>query len=91
VKHIPTNEYLLYLGAYVNMNYIVHGYGKEDLFISSLPAYVSHETNRDVINPDIIKNQYQNPKNYKEEALTVVSAIQERRSSDKKLEKLLFE
>ncbi len=91
VKHIATNEYLLYLGAYVNLNYMVHGLGEGDLYVSSWPEYVSHETSKKLVHPDIILGQYQNSEDYRENSLGLVHAIAERRQEDKKLDNLLLD
>ncbi len=90
-KHINSNEYLLYLGAYVNLNYMVHGYTENDLYESSWPEYVSHETKTKITNPDIILDQYINIEDYRENSLALVRVIADKRINDKNLDSLLFE
>lgn len=91
VKHIATNEYLLYLGSYVNLNYMVHGLGEGDLYVSSWNEYVSHETGKRLVNSDILLGQYKDKEDYRENALALAQAIAQQRLEDKSLEKLLME
>lgn len=64
--HINSNEYLLYLSAYVNKNNFIHGYNKNDHWLySSLPAYLGKKEDG-LINKDIILGQFKNTKEYKE-------------------------
>lgn len=43
--HINSNEYLLYLSAYVNKNHFIHGYGSGDWKYSSEPDYLGKRKN----------------------------------------------
>jgi len=64
--HIDSNEYLLYLSAYVNKNNFIHGYNKNDGWpYSSLPDYLGKRNNV-LVNKDIILGQFENAKEYKE-------------------------
>lgn len=92
IKHINTNEYLLYLGSYVNLNYLVHGLDpQKDLTISSWGEFVSHETSNSIVNPHIILGQYQNKEDYRKSSLSLVSEIAQRRKEDVLLESMLLE
>jgi len=92
IKHINTNEYLLYLGSYVNLNYLVHGLDpQKDLTISSWGEFVSHETSNSIVNPHIILGQYQNKEDYRNSSLSLVSEIAQRRREDVLLESMLLE
>ncbi len=64
--HIDSNEYLLYLSAYVNKNNFIHGYNKNDNWpYSSLPDYMG-ERNGKLINKEIILGQFRSIDEYKE-------------------------
>lgn len=64
--HIDSNEYLLYLSAYVNKNNFIHGYDKNDNWpYSSLPDYLG-ERNGKLINKEIILGQFKSADEYKE-------------------------
>lgn len=64
--HIDSNEYLLYLSAYVNENNFIHGYNKRSTWpYSSLPGYLSKKDDK-LVNKDIISGQFKNTREYKE-------------------------
>lgn len=64
--HIDSNEYLLYLSAYVNENNFIHGYNKRSAWpYSSLPDYLSKKDDK-LVNKDIISGQFKNTREYKE-------------------------
>jgi len=85
--HIDSNEYLLYLSAYVNKNNFIHGYNKDDSWpYSSLPAYLGKKDDK-LINKDIILGQFDNIRQYKE--FLDEHAI--KMKSDKDLKKYLIE
>ncbi|MFA7209806.1 MAG: transposase [Parcubacteria group bacterium] len=64
--HIDSNEYLLYLSAYVNKNNFIHGYNKNDNWpYSSLLDYLG-ERNGKLINKEIILGQFKSADEYKE-------------------------
>ena len=60
--HIDSNEYLLYLSAYVNKNKFIHGYDNEFNF-SSLEEYIG-KTDYKLCDKDIILKQFRNKKEY---------------------------
>ncbi|MBU3924575.1 transposase [Patescibacteria group bacterium] len=63
---IDSNEYLLYLSAYVNKNNFIHGYNKNDAWeYSSLPDYLG-KRNNGLINKNIILSQFRNTNEYNE-------------------------
>lgn len=66
--HIDSNEYLLYLSAYVNKNNFIHGYNKDDSWpYSSLLDYLGKRNGGLVIiNTHTILGQFGNLKDYKE-------------------------
>lgn len=62
--HIDSNEYLLYLSAYVNKNNFIHGYNTNDNWeYSSLPDYLEMR-NDGLVTKDIILNQFRNIEEY---------------------------
>lgn len=64
--HINSNEYLLYLSAYVNENNFIHGYSKKSNWpYSSLPDYLGGKDSK-LINKDIILGQFDNIQQYKD-------------------------
>ena len=62
---IDSNEYLLYLSAYVNKNNFIHGYSKNKIWkYSSLPEYLGIRKSK-IINKNIILDQFRNIGEYK--------------------------
>lgn len=82
--HINSNEYLLHLSAYVNLNNRVHNIGNS-IFDSSLDEYLRDRNG--VCKKDIITNQFENMSEYKNFAEDSLKLIKER----KEMEKLLLE
>lgn len=66
--HINSNEYLLYLSAYVNKNNSIHGYNKNDGWpYSSLLDYLGKRNGGIVnVNTSTILGQFKNREDYKE-------------------------
>jgi len=63
--HIDSNEYLLYLSAYVNKNNFIHGYNQNDSWpYSSLYDFV-YGRNSKLVSKDIILGQFKNTEEYK--------------------------
>lgn len=61
---INSNEYLLYLSAYVNRNNFIHGYSKNEIWnYSSLPDYLGIRNN-ELVNKNIILGQFKNINEY---------------------------
>jgi putative transposase len=63
-KHIETNEYLLHLSAYINLNYKVHGYIKTDLYQSSFGEYINHQMDNSICNKDMVLQQFKSTEEY---------------------------
>ncbi|PJA86975.1 MAG: hypothetical protein CO141_01895 [Candidatus Moranbacteria bacterium CG_4_9_14_3_um_filter_42_9] len=61
--HIDSNEYLLYLSAYVNKNHFIHGYKSGEWKYSSLPDYTG-KRNGKICQKDVILGQFNNIKEY---------------------------
>ena len=69
--HIDSNEYLLYLSAYINHNHFIHGYTKDKNEIyqySSLPDYMK-QRKQNWLSPEIIIEQFANSQDYLELSL----------------------
>jgi len=63
--HVDSNEYLLYLSAYINKNNFIHGYNSNGNWeYSSLLEYIGSEK-RGLCNKDIILGQFKNKIEYK--------------------------
>ena len=62
--HVDSNEYLLYLSAYVNKNKFIHGY-KNKFEFSSLKEYTSKGV-YNLCSKDVILKQFGGKKEYKE-------------------------
>jgi putative transposase len=63
--HIDSNEYLLYLSAYVNKNNFIHGYNHNDNWkYSSLPDYIGKRSDG-LISKDTILGQFKTIEDYK--------------------------
>ncbi len=82
-KHINSNEYLLHLSAYVNLNNFVHKI-KGCMFRSSWEEYV--QNNGEKCEKEIILNKFKNKKEYKEFAESSLKDIIERKQLFKELE-----
>jgi len=64
--HIDSDDYLLYLSAYINENNFIHGYGKRGNWkYASLWEYLG-KTNQEICNKKIILDQFRNINDYKE-------------------------
>ena len=77
--HIDSNEYLLYLSAYVNGNNLVHD---TKTFRSSLGNYLKNKKDN-LCNPEIILSQFQNREGYKDFVANNAVAIKEKREGIK--------
>ena len=90
--HIDSNEYLLYLSAYTNLNDKVHqlGGGAAKLVKSSWSEYVDDIlSNNGFCEKDIILGQFKNIDEYKSFAKEALEIIKE--NKEKEMEKLLIE
>ncbi|MCX6763784.1 MAG: transposase [Candidatus Moranbacteria bacterium] len=85
--HINSNEYLLYLSAYVNLNSEIHKIAKaSDYKWCSFPDYIG-KRNRVLCNKEIILGQFKDLEEYKKYAK--INAEEMRKK--KEMEKLLLE
>lgn len=92
--HVNTNEYLLYLSAYVNLNDRVHKLGGETakLVKSSMSEYIEETKGRHgICKKNIILDQFKNIKEYEKNAKETIKEIVRRRKEDYEFAKLLLE
>lgn len=90
--HIDSNEYLLHLSAYVNLNNKVHKLGSEmsKLSKSSWGEYIG-ESLENFCEKSVILEQFKNTREYKEFTEDSLKDILERKERDKEFKKLLSE
>ncbi|HCR52279.1 MAG: hypothetical protein A3F53_01370 [Candidatus Zambryskibacteria bacterium RIFCSPHIGHO2_12_FULL_48_10] len=79
--HIDSNEYLLYVGAYVNLNNLIHGYINSTEFRSSWGEYTGRGYGG-FCKVDIILGQYKNSGEYKKIAEQTTREIKRKRDLD---------
>ncbi len=97
-RHVDTNEYLLHVSAYVNLNDRVHQLGgetpkpaaKERVSASSWEQYESGKRTS-LCDPRVILDQFKNQKEYLRFALAALEDIQQRKEETRDLERLLLE
>lgn len=97
IIHIDTNEYLLHLSAYANLNDKVHQLGNW-IPKSSWEEYVGAGSNEDAFGSGfcgegkrVILEQFTSPEEYKKFAESSLEDILQRREEDKEFEKLLID
>lgn len=83
--HVGSNEQLIYLSAYVNLNYIVHRLG-HSVSKSSWEEYTGMPKVQ-FCNKSLVKKQFRDVKDYQKMAMETVREIRERRD----VEELLLE
>jgi len=92
--HIDTNEYLLHLSAYVNLNNKVHQLGGPTAKLisskSSWGEYIDKNL-KGVCEKDIILDQFKNINEYKKFSLSSLEMIKKRKEDIKDIEKFLLE
>lgn len=91
--HIETNEYLLHLSAYINLNFEVHGKWQgvdNPLTYSSWPEYIG-ERKSGMCQKDIILGQFASTGEYEAFAKQSLGDIRHRRQEDKVLDAYLLE
>ena len=86
--HITSNEQLIYVGAYVNLNNIVHGYKRTNEFRSSWDEYISNSNG--MCHKGILLGQFSTIKKFKRIAEDTIRQIVARRHS-KELEEIILE
>ena len=91
-KHIDSNEYLLHLSAYVNLNYRVHQLGglTAKLCKSSWGEFIDGSANS-FCNKNIILEQFRNVREYKQFAESSLKDIAERKKRDREFHEMLLE
>lgn len=77
--HIDSNEYLLHLSAYINLNDKVHRYRHGISTKSSWKEYINENYANPVCDKDIILGQFRNNKDYKKFAEESLCGIVERK------------
>ncbi len=95
VKHINSNEYLLHLSAYVNLNNRVHGIPLGDptskcQIRSSWDEYVGQVKNH-FCSKDIVLDQFKTVREYEKFALDALELMQEKKKEDKELKSLIMD
>ncbi len=75
-----SNEQLLYLASYVNLNNIVHS--RNEYFMSSYDTYTG-KSNESFVKTDIILDQYKSIAQFIKDAVGITQQIADKRKSDK--------
>ena len=92
--HISSNQYLLHLSVYVNLNYKVHqGLNKKwmgNLSISSFDEYIG-KTLKSFCVKDIVLEQFRNSKEYRSYCEETLPDILRKKELDKELKYLLLD
>src|SRR3989338_7393613 len=78
--HVESNEQFLYLSAYVNLNYLVHGLG-HSVSKSSWEEYTGMPEVK-FCNKSLVKEQLRDVKDYQKTALETVREIKRRRDME---------
>ena len=91
--HVSSNEQLLHLSAYVNLNNEVHQLGNETskLMKSSMGEYLNETRTNGMCEKDIVLDQFRNSREYEKSARETVKEIVHRRKEDKELINMLME
>jgi REP element-mobilizing transposase RayT len=86
-KHVNSNEYLLHLSAYINLNSKIHSLGRptSKLCRSSWDEYVG-DCKNGLCSKNIVIEQFENIKDYEDFAHKSMEDIKKRRASLKDLE-----
>ncbi len=89
--HIQSNEQLLHVSAYINLNNTFGGRTPKKVFSkSSFGEYIS-ESADEICEKEIILGQFKNKAEYEKFARSSLESILEKKQKDKELEKLLLE
>ena len=91
-KHVSSNDYLLHVSAYVNLNNEVHGFGSlapKDKIRSSWDEYMTGKTN--FCKKDIVLDQFKTTKDYEVFARDALDLMIEKKKSDKEIQGMLLE
>ncbi|MCX6736349.1 MAG: transposase [Candidatus Parcubacteria bacterium] len=89
---INSNEYLLYLSAYINLNFCVHKLSEESLKVvrSSWDEYVGQTRNK-ICSKDIVMGQFKNSEDYKNYAEDALPIMLERKALERELKYLAID
>jgi len=94
-KLIETNEYLLHLSCYVNLNNLVHeGLNEQWLNeegFSSFNQYIGKDGKGIFCSSSVIIDQYNDLDTYNKQALNRLQSIIQKKKTDKELAKILLE
>jgi len=85
--YVESNEQLLYLAAYVNLNNMVHSH--PDYFLSSFESYVGKRA-ESFLEHNLILGQFDNPNSLSREMRNTVAYIQKQRQVDKEYDKVVL-
>lgn len=88
--HIDSDEYLLFVSAYVNLNDRIHGIQK-DLAYSSWGEYMGKNKGEVMYSKDIILDRFKNIEEYRIFAEDVAMGTKMRREEDKEFAQVLLE
>jgi len=90
--HIDSNEYLLHLSVYVNLNFHKHKLGyRVAKFVKSSWGEYTNESIDGFCKKDIILKQFKNKKEYKDFSEDIFESILEKSGEEKNLQDLLLE
>lgn len=93
-KHIFSNDYLLYLSAYVNLNNLVHSLSDPTSKLkikSSWEEYTKGLSIKKFCNKEVILEQFRSAAEYKNYANEALSLMQQKKKDDKDLVDLKME
>lgn len=95
-RHIDSNEYLLNVNVYVNLNFQVHqlgpiGSSATKLTRSSWDEYTAKHPSVELCKKDIILSQFKSKNEYKAFALETLPVLIERKQREKEMSDLLIE
>lgn len=90
--HVDSNEYLLHLSAYINLNDRVHQLGDQvaKLVRNSMSEYMG-ETKTNLCSKDIVLGQFNDKSQYKKFAVDSLKTIRARKDGLKEIETYLLE
>jgi putative transposase len=91
-KHISSNEYLLYLIVYVNLNFKVHQFRglASKLWMSSWDEYIGKDKTT-FCKKDIILSQFSSPEQFAMYSEPTLKIILRKKEEEKEFDKLLLE
>jgi len=92
-SHIDSNEYLLHVSGYVNLNNRVHQLGgfTSKLVRSSWDEYMDNARTDGICNKKLILEQFDNPKDYAKFALASLQNMISTKSDAKELKRLFHD